>query len=156
MLRHLYFYTYIDRPLGELREVLAGDPRDWLPPPAAPMNGGWEVTLDAGSTLPTSVAQRPAVVYPASTLDDAEGLAVLRSISWRATDREDWFPLLEGDLELTEVGDDTCQLTLRATYRPPLSVVGAVGDRIVGHRVAEAVVREFVLGVAARLERAAA
>jgi hypothetical protein len=37
------------------------------------------------------------------------------------------------------------------SYRPPLSVVGEVGDKLIGHRVAEACVRRFVLDVAERL-----
>lgn len=153
MLRHLYFYTYVDRSFGELRRTLGGVPARWLPPPATPQDGGWRVMLDAGSALPRAVSTREAVVTVDELLTDAHGIAVLRGIRWQATEREEWFPTLDGDVELTEVSRDCCQISLRGTYRPPLSVVGAVGDRLVGHRVAEAVVRRFVLAVADRLER---
>lgn len=63
-------------------------------------------------------------------------------------------PVLDCDLELTGLGERSCQLALVGTYRPPLSVVGAAADRLVGHRIAEAVVRTFVLAVADRLELA--
>ena len=153
-LRHVYFYTYLERPFAAARDVLAGDPRRWLPEPAEPREGGFEVSLDAGRTLPDRLARRHAVVFPAGSLDDAHGISAVRGLRWQAVEREDWFPVLDGDLELTDLGEGTCQLALVGTYRPPLSVVGSTADRLVGHRIAEAVVRAFVLAVADRLQHA--
>lgn len=59
-------------------------------------------------------------------------------------------------LELAHVASELSQVTLLGSYHPPLSAVGDVGDRLLGHRVAEAVVRRFVEDVAVRLAGVAA
>jgi hypothetical protein len=36
-------------------------------------------------------------------------------------------------------------------YRPPAGLLGGLGDALLGHRIAEAAVRNFVMDLAARL-----
>lgn len=151
MRRHLYFYTYVERPYAQARDVLAGHPPRWLPEPAQLSGDGYLVTLDAGSTLLEGLGRREAIVrvHPVSPAsDDAR---MLRGLSWQASDHDELFPVFEGDLELAALSGEVCQLSCIGSYRPPLSVIGAVGDRMLGHRVAEAVVRNFVLATADRL-----
>jgi hypothetical protein len=87
-----------------------------------------------------------------SAFGEAAGAAV--SISWRSALAERLLPALEAELVLAPLEGHGCQLSLLGSYRPPLSVVGAAGDRLVGQRVAEACVRRFVLAVADRLDAA--
>ncbi len=58
------------------------------------------------------------------------------------------FPVLDADLVLTSVAEDTTLLTLAGTYRPPLGGLGAGIDRLILHRVAEATIRNFLKRVA--------
>lgn len=150
MRRHLYFYTHLERPYARARDVLSGAPGLWLPPPATP-GDGYTVTLDAGTILPDGMGRRDAVVRvdPVSPVSDDRSM--LRGISWRAADHDELFPVFEGDLELAALSREVCQLSCIGSYRPPLSVVGSVGDRMFGHRVAEAVVRNFVEATAERI-----
>lgn len=151
MRRHLYFYTYLDRPYGQAAASFEGDPSAWLPSPVAHAGDGFVLALDAGTAVINGYNRREAVVriHPASPASDQRSM--LRGISWKAKGNDGRFPVFEGDLELAALSADVCQLSIIGSYRPPLSVVGAIGDRMVGHRIAEAVVRNFVLATAERL-----
>jgi len=151
MRRHVYFFTHIAGVPDRVWEALASDPAGWLPPPARPCEGGWLVELDATNALPAALACRHAVVRIGSSWGDATHL--VRALSWRAATATSLFPVLDGDLEWAPLNGDASQLSLMGTYRPPLSVVGDLGDITLGHRVVEACVRRFVLDVAFRLEQ---
>ena len=154
----VYYYTHVEHPFEVLSDVLSSDPGVWLPTPATPIDGSdgaWLVHVRAEGALPGLVAGHPGHptevrVGPPATSD----VKVLRSIAWRSTTAERLVPVLEADLELVPLTGYGCQLSLMGSYRPPLAVVGEVGDRLVGHRVAEACVRRFVLDTAERLESA--
>jgi hypothetical protein len=154
MRRHLYFYTHIPQPFEAAATLLAGSPTGWLPEPATARDGGWEVQLRAEGALPERVAERSAVVVAGDPLVDTDRL--LLPLSWQATTKEQLFPVFAGDLGLDALDGVGCHLSLMGTYRPPLSVVGGAGDALLGHRVAEAVVRRFVLDVAQRIGAALA
>jgi hypothetical protein len=72
-------------------------------------------------------------------------------LRWHAEQHPRWFPELEAELRLVPVGEATTELRLVGTYEPPLGALGALGDRVAGHRVAETALREFLVGVAQRL-----
>lgn len=67
-----------------------------------------------------------------------------------ASERAGWFPVLEGELELTRAGG-SCELTLDAEYRVPGSVVGMLADRVLLHDAAESSVDDFFEGIVNRL-----
>lgn len=146
----VYYYTHVQQPFADVASVLSDDPGAWLPAPAEPSGAGWLVTLHADGAVPQPLAAHQAQtrVGPATGTDDT----LLRSVAWRSAVANRLVPMLEADLELASLIGSGCQLSLMGSYRPPLSVVGAAGDRLLGHRVAEACVRRFVLELAERLE----
>ena len=149
MQRHVYFYTHVPTPFEPTAGVLAGDPARWLPLPAREDGDAWQVVLRAEGALPARLAEHPAAVsLGAAAVSDGR---LLRALSWHSSQREQVFPVLTADLGLDALEGDGSHLSLMGTYRPPLSVVGGAGDVLLGHRVAEAVVRRFVLDVADRL-----
>lgn len=152
MRTHVYYYTHLVPPSDEAEERFAGDPGLWLPGPATPTDLGWLVELRADGVLPAQLAAQLAEVVVGVPLRPGE--ALLRGVSWHARRADRLFPVLTGDLELFALPAGGCQLSLAGTYRPPLSVVGGAADRILGHRVAEACVRAFVLAVADSLSPA--
>jgi hypothetical protein len=146
----VYYYTHLlESPAELVDERFRGEPAGWLPPPAELSDDGWLVDLYADGVLlhPLAVQQAEVQVAPASV----SGGSVVRGISWHAARADRLFPVLTGDLELTPLPVTGWHLSLIGTYRPPLSVVGGAADRVLGHRVAEACVRRFVLDVAQRL-----
>jgi hypothetical protein len=153
MRRHVYYYTYLEAPFGVAAPLLASAPSTWLPPPAAPHGDGWHVRLSAEGVLPRMAATRLAAVeVQAPAPAEAQ---LLRPVLWRDSAHDGLFPVLEADLELVGLNGSGCQLSLIGSYRPPLSVVGEVGDRLIGRHVAEACVRRFVLDIAERIDAAA-
>ena len=149
MRRHLYYYTLLDAPHESAAELFRGDPSRWLPFPARPSGTAFAVELSADGALPRQVARHQALVEVGPASD--EGGRLLRSVVWRSATAPGIFPVFDGDVELIELQQGVCQLSLIGTYRPPLSVAGGVGDRVLGHHVAEACARRFVLDAAERM-----
>ena len=81
------------------------------------------------------------------------GTMTVVPLTWHATGGEELFPRLAGQLELQSVGPDRTQITLLASYRPPLGGVGQLIDRAVLHRVADLTAKDFVDRVCAQLEQ---
>lgn len=73
-------------------------------------------------------------------------------IRWEAARLTSFFPVLDGNIELVDLGGGRCRLGLLATYRPPLDGIGRLVDRAVLHRVAQSTVRSFLTDVAHSLE----
>ena len=151
MRRHVYFYTYLEHGLLDLESNFGGDPGQWLPSPAEHSDGGWLVDVRADRAVPSAIAAHRTWTGVGEPGVVGQGGAMLRRVEWRSASADWLVPVLEADLELASLGGHGCQLSLMGSYRPPLSVVGGTGDRLVGHRVAEACVRRFVLDVADRL-----
>lgn len=149
MIKHLYYYAPVSRPFADVSRDLAGDPRTWLPEPAQPCDGGFEVRLHAEHALPPPVASRTAIVTVGPVAVGPHGL--LRAVTWRAAGHDQLFPVLTADLEVEPLGDEATQVSLMGTYRPPLSVVGGAADALVGHRIAQACVRTFVESLAGKV-----
>ena len=149
MRRHLYYYTHVEADLAAASDMLSGDPARWLPAPAETTAGGWSVDLVATGALPRPVARHRAVVDvgPPVMTDNR----MLRTITWRSATAPGVFPVFDGDLELIGLQGDLSQLSLIGTYRPPLSVAGSAADTLLGHNVAEACIRRFVLDMAERM-----
>jgi hypothetical protein len=72
-------------------------------------------------------------------------------LRWVAKEHASLFPTMEAELQLCEVGPAETEVRLVGEYEPPLGPLGAVADRMAGHRVAERSVHDFVEGVADRL-----
>lgn len=149
MRRHLYYYTHVEADLATASDMLGGEPARWLPAPGEPAVGGWSVELVANGALPRAVARHSVIVDVGPPLVTEQRM--LRTITWRSATAPGIFPVFDGDLELIGLQGDLCQLSLIGTYRPPLSVAGGAGDALLGHSVAEACVRRFVLDTAERM-----
>jgi len=72
-------------------------------------------------------------------------------LEWEAARRPHLFPFMRAELAIYPLTPSETQLDFSGRYEPPLGVVGSAMDAIVGHRVAEASVHQFVTDVAAYL-----
>lgn len=78
---------------------------------------------------------------------------VVIAMRWVATGvTGELFPTLDGNLELRAITDDTTEVSLIGSYRPPLGRAGEVIDQLVMRRVARRTLQSFV----SRLARAVA
>ena len=74
-------------------------------------------------------------------------------LKWQAAKAPRLFPLMKAVLSVYALTATETQLDLLGHYRPPLGVLGKAIDKIVGHRIAEASVHQFLGDVAAHLRR---
>lgn len=153
MRRNVYFYTQLAVGFDEAVALLAGDPGRWLPAPGEPAGKEWRVLLDATGAVPPALAHRTSLLE----LDPLERLSnrAWRRLRWRDAAAGRALPTLDADLELEALLGGASRLAVVGSYEPPGSFVGGLADAAIGHRVAEACVRRFVLDVAARLQHCA-
>jgi hypothetical protein len=71
--------------------------------------------------------------------------------SWQSASRPGLFPHMSARLLVFPLSATETQLELEGTYEPPLGLLGAAVDAVVGHRVAQASVLSFVQDIAALL-----
>src|SRR5215469_15387754 len=101
-----------------------------------------------GDVLGVSKLVRVSFVEPVYRED-----AMTLGLRWEATGiAGGLFPVLDGDLTLTRIDDDTTQLRFVASYRPPLGHLGAGLDKAILSKVAEATVRALLRNIASALE----
>jgi len=72
-------------------------------------------------------------------------------VDWRAAEHPALFPTMQGALRIRGTGRDSIELRLTGEYVPPLGVVGAVGDWLVGHEATTESLRRYLHDVAGRL-----
>lgn len=152
MERRLYFYEHVDRSVDDIvaaltepgsgvfdtatRSAVAGveELRGRLHVDVGGFEVGREVTVELGAP-------------------QTESYAVIIPIHWRATRGAALFPSMTAHLEIAEIDDHLplSQVSIIGAYHPPAGVAGALGDRLLGHRLAEAAVRHFVTELKSRL-----
>jgi hypothetical protein len=78
--------------------------------------------------------------------------AMTLGLRWEATGiAGGLFPVLDGDLTLTKADDDTTELGLVASYRPPLGNLGARLDNAILSHVADATIKALLRSVVSAL-----
>jgi len=114
-------------------------------------NGGdqlAEVGVRIGS-LPIYKHVRLTLGRPPST---APSDSVMLPVSWEAVGGPPLFPSMEGILHVNPDGEGATRLTLNARYDPPLGSLGALLDRALLRRLAQATIADFVIRLASSLE----
>ncbi|NNE98135.1 MAG: hypothetical protein HKN25_03855 [Pyrinomonadaceae bacterium] len=72
-------------------------------------------------------------------------------IEWEAAKAPRFFPLMKAELEVYPLTSTETQLDLSGNYEPPFGWIGTAVDALVGHRIAEASVHQFIKDVATYL-----
>jgi hypothetical protein len=105
--------------------------------------GGLETSLRVG---PVGAVRGLSKLVRVRTLDPVRlHDRTLIALRWEATGvTGELFPVLDAELVLTSVGEDRSRLELTGSYRPPLGHLGAVLDKVVMERVAEATIRSLL------------
>lgn len=132
----------VDAPLDAVGGLLR-DPLAAIGTPAT-------LTSDVG-TGPTVHRDVMLTLGPATRSGDA----VTVPVGWRAAAHETLFPAFEGELTAERSGAGT-RLRLTGIYTVPLGALGRFGDGVLGRRVAHESVRNWLAGVARRLDGAVA
>lgn len=154
MERSIYAYTYVEQPFDEVAEVLREAPATLFQPAtdraAADARAlQTELHVDVGG-----FAVGRDITVEVGEVRSTDRHTVTLPISWRASDAAALFPSLDGvvDVQALSLSRPLTQVTLAATYRPPLGVLGAAGDALLGRQLAEAAAHSFVHDVAERID----
>lgn len=156
--RNLYLYEYGDVAFDDVAEILAESLRAVLQEATdaaadharavhrglmvelAGFEVGREVTIEIGQFVPAEIRR------------------VTVGLSWHASSASALFPSMRATLEVSALSfhPPRTQISLVASYEPPLGLLGAAGDLMWGHRVAESAVHRFLDDVVRRIEELAA
>ena len=72
---------------------------------------------------------------------------------WKAAEASGLFPVMTAQLDIYPITKTETQLDFHGQYEPPLGVMGKAIDAVLGHRIAEASVHQFLNEVAAYLRK---
>jgi hypothetical protein len=73
-------------------------------------------------------------------------------VRWKDAEHPKLFPVMDGELHISDVGGSDIELRLVGEYRLPLGAIGAAADMVAGHRVAEKSLHGFLTEVTKRLQ----
>lgn len=166
-------YIYLQGEFLQLEKVLTDPEARWLDLVAARMTRKGVRPELGGSGIPTRQGREtvrnialmplgsvPEIVRPLAAvtvfLPRRRERSVVVPTEWRPVQLESLIPVLEGDLELTELDADSCRLAMNAVYRAPLGRLGLQLDRIAMGRLAESALRRFLEAAGEVLMSAAA
>ncbi len=148
-------YEYVNRPYAHVSEILRLDAIGVFQRATA------SATVRARALISTMRASfgplelgADVVVRVTSVEEERDaplGPRTRLRLAWQANQHAELFPTMEATLDVYALGPSETQVDFQGRYRPPLGVVGAAVDALIGHRIAEAAVRRFVEEIAARL-----
>ena len=144
--RQIRLSRHVALPIDAVAARLRSDPASLVADHHPSADEHVTVRLRAGSSLPLA---REVEVHLGPVLDEDDG-SVSLPLWWEATQHAPLFPCLDGGLEASPSPGGT-ELTLVASYRPPLGRPGAVADGILGHRLALACLGDFLDATVARV-----
>jgi hypothetical protein len=157
--RQIRVFDYVNQPFERVRAALtehataiferatsvAGERADRLASALRVHVAGLEIRKEiAIEVLGTRDLERPTSGFA------REARIALR---WSAAEGAGIFPTMQAELALYPLSSSETQLELTGRYTPPFGPLGAAIDAMIGHRVAEACVHQFVVDVAEQLRR---
>ncbi len=153
----IHCYEYVNRPYDEVSEAMVlgavgifQRATNSAAARATSLVSKLKVTI-AGLEVGKNVVVRVLRVDRHAHVPRIASEATELEIEWRAETSESLFPSMHATLTIYPLSPGETQLDLDGKYDPPLGILGDVGDRIVGHRIAEASVHKFLQDVAGRL-----
>ena len=156
--RQLYLYEYVVAPFEEVVRVVRDEgARVFESATEEAVSGAERVQADLVVDLGGFEVGRE-VEISVGELIEVQSMCVKTHLDWHASELSALFPSLSADLEIAALatGDNPLtQVTMVGHYDPPLGVLGALGDAVFGHRLAEAALHRFLNTTVDRLSDAA-
>ena len=157
--RQIRVYDYVNQPFERVRGALLADATGIFSRAtsvaserAQKVASGLRVNvagIEIGKEIQIEVSGSSDTEHPSSGFARETRI----ELQWSAVGRPGLFPTMKAVLALYPLSSTETQLDLAGTYEPPLGPLGAALDALVGHRVAEASVHQFIVDVAERLRR---
>ncbi len=156
MSKSIRFYDYVNHPYTEVRDALKADAltvfrnatkvaADRARTVASELHvnvAGIEIGTDISISVNSIVEREKKVMSPVTTSIELE---------WESSKMPRLFPLMKAELSVFPLTSTETQLVLAGDYEPPLGLLGNAVNAVVGHRIAEASVHQFITDVAVYL-----
>jgi len=154
--RTLRCYEYLNRPYDAVRRVLRERPLDLFR--QASRSAAARAT-EVASSLHTRVAGIELgvdVTIYVHAVHEEDGVAGMSPVTrvvlgWEAMRAPMLFPVMRAELSFWPLTSTETQFEIEGTYRPPLGAVGNAADAVLGHRIAEATVHQFLEDIVEQL-----
>ncbi|MEZ5426301.1 MAG: hypothetical protein R2747_08555 [Pyrinomonadaceae bacterium] len=154
----LRVYDYVNHPYEAVRQVLSRDPETVFrnatkvaaqraKTVASELHvniGGIEIGADIAISVKSVEDQPKKIMMPEMTCLELE---------WKASQMPGLFPLMKAELSIYPLTSTETQLDLLGNYEVPFGVLGSAVNAVVGHRIAEASVHQFIKDVAVYLRK---
>jgi len=86
-------------------------------------------------------------------VESRSGKKMTVEFEWKAAEASGLFPSMTAQMDIYPITKTETQLDFHGEYEPPLGIMGKAIDAVLGHRIAEASVHQFVNEVAAYLRK---
>jgi len=145
---------HVDQPVDSCRRELLDSPERWLPGSLTGTADERRFLARVGFHAPASRISKQVELTVGPPVEEGDWLVI--PVAWRATGPSQLFPVMDARLTVQPVDPGSSRLSLSGTYQPPLGALGREIDGAALQNVAQATVRDFVEGVAARISELAA
>jgi hypothetical protein len=142
------YFTYVDFPFEQVSRLLRQPNPPWLS--GLDGNGGNELLARVGVRLAGIPVHKQVELEPGPAWL-VHPTKVLVPLAWHTSGGPPLFPGMEGQLEAEPFGSWRTQLTLSATYQPPLGTLGEALDRALLFRLGDATLYDFTSRVIEQL-----
>ena len=156
--RKIRCYDYVNRPYKQVRDALSRDALTIFQSATQAATSkvetiAAELRVDLGGIGITSDIRISVKDVEEAGVAGISTPTTRLSLEWEAATMPRLFPLMRGELQIYPLTSTETQLDFAGRYEPPLGVAGKVVNAIVGHRIAEASVHQFVSDVATYLRQ---
>jgi hypothetical protein len=156
--RSIRVYDYVNQPFDRVRAALLADAKGIFNRATTVASARAE---NVASALRVKVAGieigKEIQIEVLGSFDSERSAAGLKEtrieLQWTAAGNAALFPNMKAELALYSLSGTETQLDFTGTYEPPFGPLGIVLDVMVGHRIAEASVHQFIVDVAEQLRR---
>jgi hypothetical protein len=154
--RPIRCYEYVNQPYDRATSIVRSDPAALFRRAADAAGSRAEAVAGALQVEVGGIAIGTDIAIEVEGIEEPEGRAPLSRVMrlklrWQAAKRPGMFPTMQATLSFYPLSPEETQLDFEGEYEPPLGLVGAGADAVVGHRIAEASVHRFLREIATRL-----
>ena len=157
MNQDLHCYAYVNRPFDTVRAALLDEAFRFLAPATDAASERAHFLVDtlkvsvAGLEVGKKIDVHVTSVQPHTAAAGRATDALEIDFKWKAATQQALFPSMKATLLVYPLSPQETQLDLHGVYDPPAGALGAVADRVAGHRIAQAAVHRFLEEVKERL-----
>jgi hypothetical protein len=156
--RELHYYDYVNHPYERVREAICKDPlavfQSATKAAASRARSiASELSVEIGGIAIEADIKVSVRNIEVKTREAITGPVTRLQLGWEAVTLPRLFPLMNAELSIYPLTASETQLDFKGLYQPPLGPLGKAVDAIIGHRIAEVSVHQFVSDVAGYLRR---